>query len=454
MQDTDAVADWVTDAGTSVTVQAYPNSLHSLLALHRCANENTPLTYTPSEHACLLSQRSMSPIPPPRQLPKLAGERDHRRGARDRPRKRSLSPDSLDNGRPPRRRRSSPSSGDEHYARNHEKGDKLLSRTRSTSREGRRHANGNRSRHARDGSPANQRRTARYRSTSRSRSREVPRRRRRSHSQSMDTSPPPRRRRSFSRSRSRTPPRRHRQADDERYTRRRREGEDERPIRRKRSYSRSRSRSPPIRSKKPLPSQLDSFRGDANGEVGPPAEKEKEKINWKTTGLLAAETNTVQVSTSEKIVLKYNEPPDARKPPASARWRLFIFKGPDTLGNVQLSTQSCWLVGREAAVADLLIEHPSSSKQHAVIQFRYVVKQEKDKEMGVDDFLAELGEGPASGGPVKDKGKVRPYLLDLESTNGTYLNGDKIGDSRYVEVREKDVIKFGLSEREYVVLKE
>lgn len=160
----------------------------------------------------------------------------------------------------------------------------------------------------------------------------------------------------------------------------------------------------------------------------------------------------MQVSSTHKVTLKYNEPPDARKPPSSARWRLFIFKGDDTLGNIQLSTQSCWLIGREAAVADLLIEHPSASKQHAVIQFRYVEKAEEKGEMGVDDFLAEFGDEGAI--KKKVKGKVLPYLLDLESANGTYLDGEKIEPRRFVELREKDMVKFGLSEREYVLMKE
>jgi len=153
-------------------------------------------------------------------------------------------------------------------------------------------------------------------------------------------------------------------------------------------------------------------------------------------------------------VLKYNEPPDARKPPPSARWRLYIFKGDQTVGDVQLSTQSCWLIGREEKVADLLVEHPSCSKQHAVIQFRYVAKKEEKKEMDVNDFLAEFGEAPAGGEAIKEKGKVRPYLLDLESANGTTLNGEAVEPTRFVELKEKDVIKFGLSEREYVLLKE
>jgi smad nuclear-interacting protein 1 len=50
--------------------------------------------------------------------------------------------------------------------------------------------------------------------------------------------------------------------------------------------------------------------------------------------------------------------------------------------------------------------------------------------------------------------KTVPYLMDLESTNGTYLNGDKMEAGRFYELLEKDVFKFGFSEREYVLLNE
>ena len=48
--------------------------------------------------------------------------------------------------------------------------------------------------------------------------------------------------------------------------------------------------------------------------------------------------------------------------------------------------------------------------------------------------------------------KVAPYIIDLESANGTYVNNQKIDTQRYVELMEKDVIKFGYSSREYVLL--
>lgn len=186
---------------------------------------------------------------------------------------------------------------------------------------------------------------------------------------------------------------------------------------------------PPKRSKAPLPSQQDAFTGDntvENLDVPPPVEKQKP--NLAPTGALAKETNTA-VGTS--IVLKYNEPPESRLPPASAQWRMYVFKGDQELEKLELYTRSCWLFGRERAVVDMPIEHPSCSKQHAVIQFRYTEKR------------GEFGDR---------KGGVKPYIIDLDSANGTMLNGEKVDGRRYMELRTGDVLKFGESTREYVLL--
>lgn len=177
----------------------------------------------------------------------------------------------------------------------------------------------------------------------------------------------------------------------------------------------------------PLPSQADSF-AVSNGEE---PEKPKEQPNFGNTGALAAASNAVTQADGTTITLKYHEPAEARKPPARDQWKLFVFKGNDVVDTIELGSRSCWLVGRESTVVDMFAEHPSISKQHAVIQFRYT---EKRNEFG-------------------DKiGRVKPYLIDLESANGTELNGDKVPDRRYLELRPKDVVKFGLSTREYVIM--
>ena len=49
---------------------------------------------------------------------------------------------------------------------------------------------------------------------------------------------------------------------------------------------------------------------------------------------------------------------------------------------------------------------------------------------------------------------MKPYILDLESANGTFLNNRRIDSRRFVELVEKDVVKFGYSSREYILLHE
>lgn len=205
----------------------------------------------------------------------------------------------------------------------------------------------------------------------------------------------------------------------------------EKPPRSKHGTRHSPPVSPPPykRSKAPLPSQQDAFTGDT-AVIRPddPLPVEKQKPNYAPTGALARETNTVAGTST---VLKYNEPPESRLPPASAPWRMYIFKGEQELEKLDLHTRTCWLFGRERAVADIPIEHPSCSKQHAVVQFRYTEKR------------GEFGDR---------KGGVKPYIIDLDSANGTMLNGDKVEGRRYMELRTGDVLKFGESTRDYVLL--
>ncbi|KAF8607830.1 SMAD/FHA domain-containing protein [Ceratobasidium sp. AG-I] len=160
-------------------------------------------------------------------------------------------------------------------------------------------------------------------------------------------------------------------------------------------------------------------------------DEEKAKPNFANSGLLAAATNTVKHGDGTSTLLKYNEPPEARKPLLS--WRLYVFKGSEQVDLLHLHRQSAYLIGRDQLICDIPVEHPSCSKQHAVIQFRQV--QVKD-EYGIA------------------KPFVKPFVIDLESTNGTMVNNEQIPVSRYYELKASDVLKFGQSTREYVLLQE
>ncbi|CAG0885101.1 unnamed protein product [Cyprideis torosa] len=153
---------------------------------------------------------------------------------------------------------------------------------------------------------------------------------------------------------------------------------------------------------------------------------EKQKANLGLSGKLTEDTNTYR-----GVVIKYNEPAEAAKP--RKRWRLYIFKGDDTLAPLQIHRQSAYLMGRDRKVVDIPLDHPSCSKQHAVLQYRLLPYTRPDGSTGR---------------------RVRPYIIDLESANGTFVNNKQIEGRRYVELFEKDCLKFGYSSREYVLLHE
>lgn len=139
--------------------------------------------------------------------------------------------------------------------------------------------------------------------------------------------------------------------------------------------------------------------------------------NFGLSGALAKDTNTFK-----GIVIKYNEPADSHKP--DQRWLLYPFKGSESLDPIPIYRQSAYLLGRDRTIADISVDHPSCSKQHAVIQFRKV------------------------------KGVIHPYIIDLDSANNTKLNDETIEPRRYYQLLVKDVLKFGFSTREYVVMNE
>lgn len=185
---------------------------------------------------------------------------------------------------------------------------------------------------------------------------------------------------------------------------------------------------------------------DANKE---PAENpNKIKANFGLSGALASDTQTGNAR--DGITLKFSEPPEARIP--NTRWRLYVFrrkssdvkhaatdsdkKDDDLLDVYHISRQSAYLFGRERKVADIPVDHGSLSKQHCVLQYRALPSKSSSL----------IGEAP--------KLQCKPYLMDLESTNGTFINGVRLDAARYYELRRGDVITLGASTREYVLLTE
>ena len=147
-------------------------------------------------------------------------------------------------------------------------------------------------------------------------------------------------------------------------------------------------------------------------------------VNFNLSGKLLEDTNTVN-----GVVVRYSQPEEARKP--KTKWRLYVFKGNEELPILYVHRQSAYLLGRDRKVADIPLDHPSCSKQHAVLQYRLIPFTRQNGSQGK---------------------KVTPYIVDLNSANGTFVNNQKIESQKYVELLEKDVLKFGFSSREYVML--
>uniref|UniRef100_A0A131YHJ1 Smad nuclear-interacting protein 1 n=1 Tax=Rhipicephalus appendiculatus TaxID=34631 RepID=A0A131YHJ1_RHIAP len=195
-----------------------------------------------------------------------------------------------------------------------------------------------------------------------------------------------------------------------------------------RDNRRDRGSPPPRRDRRP---RRNSGDGEKHhwGKKEPkkePEEKVAVKPEFGLSGKLAEDTNIYN-----GVVIKYNEPVEARKP--KRRWRLYPFKGETSLPFIPLHRQSAYLLGRSRLIADIPIDHPSCSKQHAVLQFRLVPYTRDNGTTGR---------------------RIRPYVIDLESANGTFVNNKQIEPRRYVELLERDVLKFGFSTREYVILHE
>mmetsp|Transcript_15807 Transcript_15807/g.36597 ORF Transcript_15807/g.36597 Transcript_15807/m.36597 type:complete len:333 (+) Transcript_15807:180-1178(+) len=191
--------------------------------------------------------------------------------------------------------------------------------------------------------------------------------------------------------------------------------------------------------------ESESKRKIRDGNDGEEAEKSPPefKPNFGLSGALAKDTKTGNVY--KGVLLKFKEPPEARAP--KTQWRLYVFKPRKDSGDskrpddselvetLHISKQSAYLLGRNSDIADIPVLHPSLSSQHAVLQYR-AMPVSSDK-VGATTRLS-----------------CQPYIMDLESTNGTFLNGVRIDAARYYQLKRGDVLTFGASTREYVVLTE
>ena len=114
---------------------------------------------------------------------------------------------------------------------------------------------------------------------------------------------------------------------------------------------------------------------------------------------------------------------------------MYVFKPDikDPIETLYLHRQQSFLIGRDKRVVDIPVEHLSISSQHCVLQFR-----RKEIPSLLEDEMSKF--------------VIKLYIMDLESTHGTFRNGQKLTPAKYYELRSQDVVKLGESTREYVIM--
>lgn len=152
-------------------------------------------------------------------------------------------------------------------------------------------------------------------------------------------------------------------------------------------------------------------------------------IDLRPSGILTKYLHLLP-ATSENIIITNSKskyaPPEDEIIPTADNCNIHLFKYNEELDKqIEIplyNYKSYFIFGRDAEISDIILSDEEDgdvvSKQHAVIQFR------ESKE---------------------DKSKVKCYLMDLGSTNGTFLNDDKVElpTKRYIELKNNDFFKLG-----------
>ena len=149
-------------------------------------------------------------------------------------------------------------------------------------------------------------------------------------------------------------------------------------------------------------------------------EEQQIKIEKKKQMKLEKEIQ-IKKEKEKQIPLPYKEPSWSGKP--DKEYRAEILKSGSILEVIDLSKRNFYVIGRLPS-CDISLAHPTISRYHAVFQFRSESDEKNDKGL---------------------------YLYDLGSTHGTFWNGNRIRPNVYVRIRGGHMIKFGNSQRKFIM---
>ncbi|KAH3660084.1 hypothetical protein OGAPHI_007289 [Ogataea philodendri] len=118
----------------------------------------------------------------------------------------------------------------------------------------------------------------------------------------------------------------------------------------------------------------------------------------------------------------YLPPADSVVPTLQSETRFYLYKFDEKTPEGQkialINDKSYYRVGKDRKTNDIVLDDELVSSSHAVIQFR------------------------------KINSRIVAYIMDLGSTNGTFLQDQELPPNKYVELRHKDAIQFGDPESE------
>jgi pSer/pThr/pTyr-binding forkhead associated (FHA) protein len=120
----------------------------------------------------------------------------------------------------------------------------------------------------------------------------------------------------------------------------------------------------------------------------------------------------------------YIEPNWSSKPNPNDKYYFECIKNGTILENIDLNEKSFYTVGRYYT-CDLILEHPSLSRFHAIIQY--------------------------SNGEIDANYQKGFYLFDMNSTHGTMINKQKMVPKTYTYIKIGSCVKFGGSTRLYIL---
>lgn len=129
----------------------------------------------------------------------------------------------------------------------------------------------------------------------------------------------------------------------------------------------------------------------------------------------------IAIPKEKQIVLPYREPVWGGIP--EKKYKLEILKSGVILETIDLTLKSFYVFGR-LPICDIPLAHPTISRYHAVIQYR--LKGDEKNPRGL-------------------------YLFDLGSTHGSFWNGHRMKSNMYVRVRSGHMIRFGCSQRKFII---